>query len=305
MAISAAVDHPASKRKAVGLPAVIPQIGGQSYYFLWSLERVCMAMGLETLNGKDWYEWGSEILIVNQKPTGAWEGEYTQYHADTCFALLFLKRANFVRDLRPQLKGKLKDEIVLRGGISGEGLKGLTVGSEKIKEPGGDKSGEPKETRPSATNKESERLAREVVEARPERHEDLLKVLRDGKGTQYTEALAASIPQLSGRSKRQAREFLADRLSRLTPERRAAYLEAEDVELRRAAALGSALSENKAHVPQLIGLLRDREPLVARAAWAALKELTGQNFGPSADATDAEKDKAIDAWREWWKKNGK
>jgi len=58
-------------------------------------------------------------------------------------------------------------------------------------------------------------------------------------------------------------------------------------------------------VPQLIGMLRDREPLVGKAAWAALKSMTGQNFGPTDDATDAEKDKAIEAWREWWKKNGK
>jgi hypothetical protein len=48
-------------------------------------------------------------------------------------------------------------------------------------------------------------------------------------------------------------------------------------------------------------LLEDPEPPVARAAQAALKGLTGQDFGPPAEATRAERGKAVAAWKAWWK----
>jgi hypothetical protein len=172
-ALSTTVGVPAEKLQAMGKPAAIPQIGGQSYYFLWSLERVCMAMDLDTIGGKDWYNWGAEILIANQTNDGSWQGEYANYKADTCFALLFLKRANFARDLSARLKGKL-DQKALRGGVGAEGLKeklggGLTKPGEGAVE-----------QKPTAETKESERLAREVVEAKGERQEQLLAQLRDG-----------------------------------------------------------------------------------------------------------------------------
>jgi hypothetical protein len=44
---------------------------------------------------------------------------------------------------------------------------------------------------------------------------------------------------------------------------------------------------------------------VARAAHAALKSLTNQDFGPDLDATRAEREKAVAAWKAWWDKQGK
>src|SRR5207248_1451542 len=54
------------------------------YYFLWSLERVGVAYGLDTIGKKDWYRWGAEMLLVAQNPDGSWGND-----VDTCFALLF------------------------------------------------------------------------------------------------------------------------------------------------------------------------------------------------------------------------
>ncbi len=104
------------------------RVGGRTYYFLWSLERVAVALDLPTLGKKDWYAWGAEILLANQKPDGSWSGDYGTYGADTCFALLFLKRANLVTDLTVQLKGQLRDpgEREIRGGgIGGDSLRGV------------------------------------------------------------------------------------------------------------------------------------------------------------------------------------
>jgi hypothetical protein len=120
--LSTVVGHPAGERRN----APIPQADGNAFYFLWSLARACVALDLEALNRKDWYAWGAEILLANQKADGSWRGAYFEGGADTCFALLFLKRANLLRELTAGVKGKLKDpaEAVLRsGGIGGAGLK--------------------------------------------------------------------------------------------------------------------------------------------------------------------------------------
>ena len=49
----------------------------------------------------------AEILLANQAADGSWHGEYPAT-VDTCFALLFLKRANLAADLTADLKGKLR-----------------------------------------------------------------------------------------------------------------------------------------------------------------------------------------------------
>jgi hypothetical protein len=75
-------------------------------YVLWSIERVAVLYNLATIGEKDWYRWGAEILVANQQPRGNWDRG--GYHGaspviDTCFALLFLKRANLVEDLTGRL----------------------------------------------------------------------------------------------------------------------------------------------------------------------------------------------------------
>jgi hypothetical protein len=81
-------------------------IGVQSLgdlYYLWSLERVAVAYDLQTINGKAWYSWGANILVDYQRPDGSWVDNFPGT-IDTCFALLFLKRANVARDLTARLK---------------------------------------------------------------------------------------------------------------------------------------------------------------------------------------------------------
>src|SRR5439155_3987442 len=49
-------------------------MGPKRYYFLWSLERVAMAYNLETIMGKDWYAWASNVLVKDQGGDGSWSG---------------------------------------------------------------------------------------------------------------------------------------------------------------------------------------------------------------------------------------
>jgi hypothetical protein len=73
-------------------------------YFLWSLERVAVIYDLDTIGGKDWYAWGSDILLANQLTNGSWRDNHGEA-VDTCFALLFLKRVNVAHDLTKLLTG--------------------------------------------------------------------------------------------------------------------------------------------------------------------------------------------------------
>jgi hypothetical protein len=85
----------------------------ENLYFLWSVERIGVLFDIKTIAKKDWYAWGSQILVNNQRGNGSWLGQqYVDYtvFSDTCFALLFLKRAN----LAPDLTETLRLQMVIR-----------------------------------------------------------------------------------------------------------------------------------------------------------------------------------------------
>jgi hypothetical protein len=128
----------------------------------------------------------------------------------------------------------------------------------------------------------------------------VLERLRAGKGVIYTEALAGAIPHLRGEDRDRARQALAERLKRMTPATLGHYLKDSEPEIRRAAALACAGKELRAHIPTLIWQLSDRDPEVARAAHAALKTLTGQDFGPPTNASGVERSRAVGDWKRWW-----
>jgi hypothetical protein len=264
-ALSTAVGHPVGDKK----DAQIPRAGGKSYYFLWSVERVCMVLELETLNKKDWYAWGTEVLLANQQPDGSWRGEYAACGADTCFALLFLQRSNLVRDLTDSLKGKQRDP-------AGKLPEAETPQPAQV------------DASPSA------RLAGELLKAPPAEQGALLQKLQETRGVENTEALAFAIPRLEGEIKQKAREALTTRLARLKADSLLKYLDDEEPEIRRAAALACAVKGLKTAIPKLIPRLRDREEIVARAAHTALKELSGQDLGT-----------APAEWEAWWMKQGR
>jgi hypothetical protein len=75
-------------------------------YFLWSLERMAVIYDLKTIAEVDWHEWGTDVILRAQKRDGSWSERFPGV-PDTCFALLFLKRANIVKDLTDKLRGVL------------------------------------------------------------------------------------------------------------------------------------------------------------------------------------------------------
>ncbi len=58
------------------------------HYYLYAMERVGMLYGTETIGSHEWYPEGAKELLNTQKDDGSWENA-----RNTCFAILFLKRA--------------------------------------------------------------------------------------------------------------------------------------------------------------------------------------------------------------------
>ncbi|HEX6881811.1 MAG TPA: hypothetical protein VF530_00440, partial [Planctomycetota bacterium] len=58
------------------------------YYWLYALERAAALLALERIGAHDWYAEGADFLVGAQEADGDWGWEH-----DTCFALLFLRRA--------------------------------------------------------------------------------------------------------------------------------------------------------------------------------------------------------------------
>lgn len=76
-------------------------------YFLWSVERVGVLYHKAQIEDKDWYRWGASSLLPNQRPEGFWHtnlGHGSSPLTDTCFAILFLQRANLATDLSDKLR---------------------------------------------------------------------------------------------------------------------------------------------------------------------------------------------------------
>jgi ferric-dicitrate binding protein FerR (iron transport regulator) len=65
------------------------------YYYLYALERLGVMYGADSFAGHDWYLEGANHLLKAQKPDGSWspQPEASSRTVDTCFAILFLRRA--------------------------------------------------------------------------------------------------------------------------------------------------------------------------------------------------------------------
>jgi hypothetical protein len=240
-----------------------------------------MVYSLAKVGLVEWYTVGATIIVLTQQPTGGWRGRYP-LEVDTSFALLFLRRSNLAPDLSSALRSKQQPSLT---------AKDANADDKALKQP------------PAAQAlAEAEQLARELLTAAVERQDRILERLRDEKGAEFSDALVKVIPQLNGDVQRKARDCLAERLARMTAATLHAKLRDSHVEYRRAAALACAVKEDRTLIADLISALDDKEILVVRAVSAALRSLTGEDFGPAASATREERAKAIAAWKAWWKK---
>jgi hypothetical protein len=265
-------------------------------YQLWAIQQMADSYGLTTIGDKDWYSWGKTIILDKQKKDGSWQGGFGP-GPDTCFALLFLKRAK-LPDLPYILKGTVKDP-----------------GKRPLPEP------------PSPAQLQGDWLAQTLMTSPTQLQDWLLKQMRDSKQADAAEVLTRAIAALGDQTltaagsaevapklakgkappsakKVQARlrQALAQRLSKLKSKALREQLSGGETEMRRAAATACALQKNKSHVPALIEALQDEEPAVCEAAHQSLKKLTSRDFGPVVGAGPLDVLQAVHDWQEWQQK---
>ncbi len=91
---------------------------GASRYFMWSVERMGVILGMEKFGSTDWFAKGSAALLASQgKPAGEVEGIEGAWaiastgsaFSETSFAILFLRKANLGSDITRLLQGEPAD----------------------------------------------------------------------------------------------------------------------------------------------------------------------------------------------------
>jgi hypothetical protein len=67
----------------------------EHYYYLYALERAGMLLDMTMIGNHDWYVEGAKLLLDGQKDGGSWVagGGRSNSTWDTCYAILFLKKA--------------------------------------------------------------------------------------------------------------------------------------------------------------------------------------------------------------------
>jgi HEAT repeat protein len=114
----------------------------------------------------------------------------------------------------------------------------------------------------------------QLVSASAKKRDAVLTTLKDGEGVVYSLALADAIPKLAKDFQDKARQALAERLSRMTPETLRDKFADDDVEIRKAAIQACVLKGDASLVSDLSELLEDPSPAVAGLAGDAIKVLS-------------------------------
>lgn len=86
---------------------------GSARYFMWSVERMGVVLGMDKFGETDWFKQGATALIASQDMDGSWKSPNEAWGslADTSFALLFLRKANLGSDISRLLSGEPADRF--------------------------------------------------------------------------------------------------------------------------------------------------------------------------------------------------
>lgn len=106
-ALQKAIKHLSKATESIRQPVRSGKPPMRDMYFLWSIERVGVLFHLRMIGDWPWYPWGMDILLPNQNADGSWHGggsHGSSHLLDTCFALLFLQRANLAQDLTDKIQ---------------------------------------------------------------------------------------------------------------------------------------------------------------------------------------------------------
>ncbi|MGL6094647.1 MAG: HEAT repeat domain-containing protein, partial [Fimbriiglobus sp.] len=290
-----------------GKPGGTPLLGfvghGNVYYVMWSIERAAVTLGLDTLGNIDWHDWGAAHLLPSQQPDGSWPQANFPATVNTSFAVLFLCKANLLADLGSKLKVKDPGKAELRGGGGANPLFApakepppvieYTPPPVAVEEPKGPLLPTVADTSNAIT------VATRLTKATDEEWPDRLAEARDSRGVTHTLGLSRAVAEVPPARRKETRDALAERLTRMTPATLRGLMRDPDPEIRRAAALATAMKDDPTHIPDLIDRLTDPAESVVRAAAAGLRSFSGKDFGPKPGASAEDKLVAAADWQQW------
>ncbi|CAN5474148.1 hypothetical protein BH10PLA2_BH10PLA2_19250 [soil metagenome] len=97
-----------------------------------------------------------------------------------------------------------------------------------------------------------------------------------------------------------ARNQLADKLYSLPVKTLATNLSDPDTELRRAGIAVCRQRKLKSLTPELIEMLDDTDPTIAKEVHQVLQKFAAKDLGPKPNADREARIQAMQAWRNWW-----
>jgi hypothetical protein len=107
--------------------ATNPRAGGWHYYYLYGLERLGALAGAPRIGEHDWYDEGARLLLKLQDEKGSWNGGTDL--SETCFALLFLRRATAFEPRTPRTgEDAARDDGAIRLDCDGAGPVSFAIG---------------------------------------------------------------------------------------------------------------------------------------------------------------------------------
>jgi hypothetical protein len=115
--------------KAIGAQYSLIPDGAMYYYYLYAVERTGLLFGTEKFGAREWYPEGANALLKAQQADASWPPADIHRKAvwDTCFSILFLRRAT-----RPLLDVASEDSKSKKYGCSAEGR---VLGLERDEDP--------------------------------------------------------------------------------------------------------------------------------------------------------------------------
>src|SRR5947209_6201704 len=155
-----------------------------------------------------------------------------------------------------------------------------------------------------ATTASRPRTTAQLVEAasteRGPRLRQVLLELEQRRGREVLDGLTVAAASYDRDTRQFGRDLLDRHLARLPAAAVRERLADKQAEVRKAAARVVA-ARFPALAGALIALLDDEQAEVRAEARRALVRLAhGEDFGPAADATPAQREQALERWRDWW-----
>lgn len=246
------------------LSANDPKVGNSVFYGLYAIERMGSLADKELLGNVNWFEQGRQFLATNQKPSGAWNCGFANDELNTAWGILFLTRATAKTLRRIEIR-KLGAGTLLGGRGLPKDLSSMTIAGGRV-------------------------VSRPMNGA----VEKMLAVLEDPRVVENADAALAGLIDRYQREGPQALKPFKDRFRKMLTDR--------DPGLRGVAAWSLARTGDLDVVPLLIDALTDGEENVVVTARQGLQLLSRKidSFGPSPNASPAERLEAAQRWRQWY-----